>query len=66
MTVIEQTPPDIRRVLAASHNTIPLLLLLFLHCFWENIVPIMRLLFGTILLIHLDQRLCLHADVQVP
>lgn len=66
MTVIDPTPPDIRRVLAGSHNTIALLLLLFLHYVMANIIPIMGLLSGTILLIHLDQRLRLHADVQVP
>lgn len=63
---MEQTPPDITRVLAGSHNTIALLLLLLLHYVMVNIVPITGLLSGTILLIHLDQRLRLHADVQVP
>lgn len=66
MAVIEQTPADIRRMLAGSHHTIALLLLLLSHCVVANIVPIMGLLSGTIVLIHLDQRLRLHADVQVP
>lgn len=63
--VVTHPPEEIRRALASSHNTITLLLLLLLHYVVTHIMGIAFVVFGSVAIKFLDQRLHSHADAQV-